>query len=122
MHRDETGLSALHWAAHRGQRALLELLLDAGAPIEGTAAARHTPLQLGVIGAQGATVRRLLAAGANTRARSEGRELIHLAALSACEGLAELLVDPAVPTGGRQDLDARSSHGWTALFLVRHVA
>ena len=67
-----TGLSALHWAANRGQRAAVELLLARGAPMEqrsmydgtalGTAvwAALHEPRgdQLGVI-------RALLAAGAD---------------------------------------------------------
>ena len=67
-----TGMSALHWAANRGQRAAVELLLARGAPIEqrsmydgtalGTAvwAACHEPRgdQLGVI-------RALLAAGAD---------------------------------------------------------
>jgi hypothetical protein len=66
-----TGMSALHWAANRGQLASVELLLSRGAPMEqrsmydgtalGTAvwAATHEPRgdQLGVI-------RALLAAGA----------------------------------------------------------
>ena len=70
-----TGLSALHWAANRGQRAAVELLVAWGAPLEqrsmydgtalGTAvwAACHEPRgdQLGVI-------RTLLAAGADPRA------------------------------------------------------
>ena len=67
-----TGMSALHWAANRGQRAAVELLIARGAPMEqrnmydGTAlgaavwAACHEPRgdQLGVI-------RALLAAGAD---------------------------------------------------------
>ena len=70
-----TGLSALHWAANRGQRAAVELLLARGAPTEqrsmydgtvlGTAvwSALHEPRgdQLGAIGA-------LLAAGADAAA------------------------------------------------------
>lgn len=70
-----TGMSALHWAANRGQRAAVELLLARGAPMEqrsmydgtalGTAvwAACHEPRgdQLGVI-------RALLAAGADPSA------------------------------------------------------
>jgi len=70
-----TGMSALHWAANRGQRAAVELLLARGAPMEqrsmydgtalGTAvwAARHEPRgdPLGVI-------RALLDAGADPRA------------------------------------------------------
>ena len=70
-----TGMSALHWAANRGQRAAVELLVARGAPMEqrsmydgtalGTAvwAACHEPRgdQLGVI-------RALLAAGADPRA------------------------------------------------------
>lgn len=70
-----TGMSALHWAANRGQRAAVELLLARGAPMEqrnmydgtalGTAVwgACHEPRgdQLGVI-------RALLAAGADPSA------------------------------------------------------
>ena len=70
-----TGMSALHWAANRGQRAAVELLLAHGAPIEqrnmydgtalGTAvwSACHEPRgdQLGVI-------RTLLTAGADASA------------------------------------------------------
>ena len=70
-----TGLSPLHWAANRGQRAAVELLLARGAPMEqrsmydgtalGTAvwAAQHEPRgdQLGVI-------RALLTAGADPAA------------------------------------------------------
>ena len=70
-----TGMSALHWAANRGQRAAVELLVARGAPMEqrsmydgtalGTAvwAACHEPRgdQLGVI-------RALLAAGADPSA------------------------------------------------------
>lgn len=70
-----TGLSALHWAANRGQRAAVELLAARGAPLEqrsmydgtalGTAvwASLHEPRgdQLGVI-------RVLLAAGADVAA------------------------------------------------------
>lgn len=120
-HCDQNAFSALHWAARRGQRALVGLLLEAGAPIEGTSKAKHTPLQLAVIGAHGATTRALLAAGANARARCDGRQLIHLGALAPCAEMAELLIDPAVPTGGRQDLNARSTHGWTALFLAAYA-
>jgi hypothetical protein len=67
-----TGMSALHWAANRGQRAAVELLVARGAPMEqrsmydGTAlgtvvwAAKHEPRgdQMGII-------RVLLAAGAD---------------------------------------------------------
>ena len=63
---DERHFTALHWAAHRGQLALCELLLEAGAPLEGKSrkVAAHTPLQLAVMGAHGAVVRLLLAARA----------------------------------------------------------
>ena len=67
-----TGMSALHWAANRGQRAAVELLLARGAPLEqrsmydgtalGTAvwAACHEPR-----GDQLDVIRALLAAGAD---------------------------------------------------------
>ena len=70
-----TGLSAIHWAANRGQRAAVELLLARGAPPEqrsmydgtalGTAvwAALHEPR-----GDQLGAIRALLAAGADVAA------------------------------------------------------
>lgn len=117
-YRDEQHFSALHWAAHRGQVQLCELLLQAGAPLEGTTAAPHTPLQLAVMGAHGTLVRSLLAAAADPHAAcDDGRRLLHLAALAPCADLVEVLLDPS-PSGGRQDLNAHSRHGWTALFLA----
>ena len=117
-YRDELHFSALHWAAHRGQAQLCELLLQAGAPLEGTTAAPHTPLQLAVMGAHGKLVRSLIAAAADPHAAcDDGRRLLHLAALAPCADLVEILLDPS-PSGGRQDLNAHSRHGWTALFLA----
>ena len=120
-HSDESRLSALHWAAYLGKLALCELLLERGAPIEGNAGspAKHTPLQLSVIGGHGAVLRALLCAKADPFATcSGGRQLIHLAALGPCTDLVEMLVDPSAQSGGRQNLDALSEHGWSALFLA----
>ena len=42
-HADSNGMSALHWAAHRGQFDLVEILLNADASIEGTIGAKPPP-------------------------------------------------------------------------------
>ena len=120
-HADTSGLTPLHWAAYLGKAALCELLLLRGAPIEGSEDAQHTPLQLAVIGGHVAATRMLLASGADPFASGragDGRRLIHLAALGPCEDLVELLIDPTPDVGGRQKLDALSSHGWSPLFLA----
>ena len=119
-HADANGLSALHWAAYRGKPALCEVLLQHGAPVEGGGPpAQHTPLQLAVVGGQGAALRSLLVSKADPFAPAAGgRQLIHLAALGPCEDLVEMLLDPSPETGGRQKLDALSEHGWSALFLA----
>lgn len=131
-HADEKGLTALHWAAFRGQLETVELLLRHGAPVEGRTPpppggpsapdappTPHTPLQLAVIGGHGAVMRTLLHAGADPLAPAAGgRQLIHLAALGPCESMVELLVDPDAAVGGRQQLEALSGKGWTALFLA----
>ena len=116
--RGAHGRTALHWAAARGELALCTLLIDARAAIDGTRHAAHTPLQLAVIGGHGAVVRTMLMAKADAQATCEGgRQLIHLAALGPCADIVELLLEPS-EGGGKQNLDARSTHGWSPLFLA----
>ena len=124
---DEGGLSALAWAAARGKPALCRVLIDAGASVEGERAPptepppAYTPLQLGVLGGHVAVVALLLAAQADPHAPcAGGRQLIHLAvaARASAAELVELLLDPTDPSGGRQNLETRSEHGWSALFLA----
>ena len=79
----------------------------------GSELAKHTPLQMAVMGGRPRVVARLLDAKADPQAASaDGRQLIHIAALAPCEGLVEMLVKR-----GAQQLGALSPHGWSPLFL-----
>ena len=67
------GMTALHWAAYRGNEPLVELLLEAGASTTAvTRLGQHTPLHVASRAAREAVVRALLASGA---APAAGRRL-----------------------------------------------
>ena len=90
---------------------LLELLslLPAGGEC-----AKHTPLQLAVMGGQARVTNRLLDAKADPQVvAADGRQLIHIAALAPCEDLIEMLVKR-----GGQQMGALSPHGWSPIFLA----
>jgi len=77
------GLTALHWAAARGEAALVRMLVFAGARLETTTRnGSFTPLHLAAQAGRGTAVRALLEAGANANAvtSSGGAAPLHLAA------------------------------------------
>ena len=60
------GMSALHWAAERGDLALLDVLLTAGAEFESaTRIGEYRPLHIAARNGQSEVVRRLVEAGAD---------------------------------------------------------
>jgi uncharacterized protein len=65
------GATALHWAAHRDELAIADLLIRAGAKVDAADEDGVTPLGLACLNASPAMVERLLKAGANPNA---GRE------------------------------------------------
>jgi ankyrin repeat protein len=71
------GATALHWAAHRNDVAIADLLIQAGARVDAADEGGVTPLGLASLNASPAMVERLLKAGANPNA---GRESPVLAA------------------------------------------
>ena len=76
------GMTALHWAADRGDVAMSTLLLRSGAKLTGTTKnGGYTPLHVAARAGHGAVVQTLLAAGADARAlTATGATAMHLAA------------------------------------------
>src|SRR5262245_106306 len=77
------GMSALHWAAYRGDAELADLLLKAGAKTEATTRnGAYTPLHLASKGGHALVVRRLLRANSNVKAVTSTGQVtpLHLAA------------------------------------------
>jgi uncharacterized protein len=79
------GMTALHWAADRGDREMTEVLVYAGADLEaGTRIGRYRPLHLASRNGHSEVVQALLGAGARVDAVTDpsGSTPLHLAALS----------------------------------------
>src|SRR6266545_4979069 len=79
------GMSALHWAADRGDAALAEMLVYAGANVRAvTRIGQYTPLHLASKTGSASVVDALLKAGADpaARATTTGVTPLHLAAAS----------------------------------------
>ncbi|MCE2902719.1 MAG: ankyrin repeat domain-containing protein [Gemmatimonas sp.] len=76
------GMTALHWAAERGDAAMAHLLLKAGAKVTPvTRNGAYTPLHVAARAGSGAVVQALLAAGADpTIMTATGATALHLAA------------------------------------------
>lgn len=76
------GMTALHWAADRGDVAMAEALLEAGARVGSiTRRGSYTPLHVAARAGRGRMIELLLAAGAEPNARTElGTTALHEAA------------------------------------------
>jgi ankyrin repeat protein len=109
------GMTALHWAAYRGDAPLAEILLRAGANAEArTRVAGYTPLLVAARTGHGSVVERLLEAGADPHARTgTGVTALHFAAGSGQVTAVTALLDAGA------DVDAREeAHGQTPLVFA----
>ena len=102
------GMSALHWAAERGDVALIEMLHYAGAdPQAGTRIGQYTPLHVAARAGQAAAVAALVKAGArvDVATTNSGATPLHMAAAAGSVEAVRLLV------GKGADVDALETEG-----------
>ncbi len=110
------GMTALHFAAERGDAAMTEMLVYAGANVGAvTRIGQYTPLHLASRAGNAAVVQALLKAGANVSARTSNSGVVplHLAASSGNAEVIALLLDHGA------DADAKESEwGQTPLMFA----
>ncbi|MYK66266.1 MAG: hypothetical protein F4022_07320 [Gemmatimonadetes bacterium] len=110
------GMTALHWAAERGEGEMGEVLLYAGARVDaGTRIGHYTPLHLAARSAHVSMVELLLQAGSEPDARTtnSGVSPLHLAAGSGDARVIGLLIDAGADVNGRE-----SAWGQTPLIFA----
>jgi ankyrin repeat protein len=99
------GMTALHHAAERGDAALSEMLVYAGANVGAmTRIGRYTPLHVASLSGRAEVVAILLNAGASVAARTSttGVTPLHLAASSGDAGAVRLLLDHGADANARE--------------------
>jgi len=99
------GMTALHWAARRGDLAVAGMLIYAGANVDaGTRIGEYTPLHLASDAGNGTLVRALLAAGARVSAATttSGVTPLHLAAGAGSTDAIGALLDKGAEIDARE--------------------
>ncbi|MXY31899.1 MAG: hypothetical protein F4Y48_11930, partial [Gammaproteobacteria bacterium] len=99
------GMTALHWAAERGDAELADVLLYAGARVDaGTRIGHYTPLHLASRRAGATVVEVLLGAGSdpNASTTNSGATPLHLAAATGDPAVVEVLVEAGANVNGRE--------------------
>jgi ankyrin repeat protein len=99
------GMSALHWAAERGDAELADLLIYGGANTGAvTRIGQYTPLHLAAKAASPALVNALIKAGAdvNVKSNPSGATPVHLAALAGSVDVINALADAKAELNARE--------------------
>jgi uncharacterized protein len=106
------GMTALHWAALKGDAEMADLLIYAGANLKATTRlGGYTPLYMAAKSGSAAVVARLLKAGADPKvSASYGLTPLMMAALAGTPEALQLLLD-----GGADPNATETEHGQTAL-------
>jgi ankyrin repeat protein len=111
------GMTALHWAASRGNLAATRMLVSAGARLDPvTRNGNYTPLHLAAQNGRAEAVRALLAAGANVNATtsSGGASALHFAASSGDAATIDALVDKGASVNVRESAFSQTPLMWAA--------
>lgn len=98
------GMTALHWAAERGDSAMTVTLLRAHASVKATTRiGGYTPLHIAARTGRGAVVRALLSAGADAKLATEsGATPLHFAAASGDASSVEALIAKGADVNARE--------------------
>jgi ankyrin repeat protein len=99
------GMTALHWAAERGDAAMADMLVYAGANVSAvTRIGQYTPLHLASRAGSASVVAALLKAGADakTRATTTGVTPLHLAASAGNADVVKLLLDAGADANAKE--------------------
>ncbi|QJR35409.1 ankyrin repeat domain-containing protein [Gemmatimonas groenlandica] len=111
------GMTALHWAASRGNLAATRMLVSAGARLDPvTRNGNYTPLHLAAQNGRAETVKALLAAGAkvNATTSSGGASALHFAASSGDAATIDALVDKGASVNVREAAFSQTPLMWAA--------
>jgi ankyrin repeat protein len=99
------GMTALHWAAERGDGPMVTLLIASGASVTGrTRIGDYTPLHLAARSGSAPTVTALIKAGApvDVKTSTGGVQALHLAAGSGSAAAVTALLDQGAKVDGRE--------------------
>jgi ankyrin repeat protein len=99
------GMSALHWAAERGDQEMADALIYAGANISAvTRIGQYTPLHLAAKNGSAAVAKALIKAGADVNAKTtnSGVTAMHMAAASGSAEVIHLLADAKADVNAKE--------------------